>query len=48
LYAFVPGQTQPQRIEPAGYTGKIASLSLSTDGRYVLFCSQVTPRTAAK
>jgi Tol biopolymer transport system component len=47
LYAFVPGQTKPQRVEPVGYSGKIASLSLSADGRYVLFCSQTTPRPEA-
>ena len=46
LYSFVPGRTKPQRVEPAGYSGKIASLSLSADGRYVLFCSRVTPPPA--
>lgn len=46
LYTFAVGQGGPQRIEPAGYTGKIASLSLSADGRYVLFCSRVTPLPA--
>lgn len=47
LYAFEPGRTKPQRIEPAGYAGKIASLSLSPDGRYVLFCSQTAPHSGA-
>lgn len=47
LYAFVPGQTKPQRIEPVGYTGKIASLSLSADGRHLLFCSRAVPRPEA-
>src|SRR5206468_2062219 len=37
LYAFEPGKT-PRRLEPQKYDGKIASLGLSPDGRYLLFC----------
>ncbi len=39
LYSFLVGE-EPKRIEPVGYRGKIASLTFSPDGRYVLFCSE--------
>lgn len=38
LYSFCVGE-EPQRIDPNGCRGKIASLAFSPDGRYVLFCS---------
>jgi RNA polymerase sigma factor (sigma-70 family) len=38
LYAFRPGAA-PRRVEADRYDGKIASLALSPDGRYLLFCS---------
>jgi len=40
LYSISIGKYDPpQRLEPEGYDNKIASLALSPDGRYVLFCS---------
>ena len=40
LYSIKPGQSDPpKRLEPTGYDGKIARLSFSPDGRYVVFCS---------
>lgn len=38
LYTFQPGQT-PRRLELGQLDPKVASLSLSPDGRYVLFCA---------
>jgi hypothetical protein len=38
LYTFTPGKT-PESLEPNTFDGKIASLALSPDGRYVLFSS---------
>jgi RNA polymerase sigma factor (sigma-70 family) len=39
LYRFGPGMA-PQQLEPKRYDPKIASLALSPDGRYLLFCSE--------
>lgn len=39
LYSFEPGKV-PQRLEPGRFDRKIASLALSPDGRYLLFCSE--------
>jgi Tol biopolymer transport system component len=38
LYALEPGNT-PRALEPGQCDGKIASLSLSPDGQFLLFCS---------
>jgi Tol biopolymer transport system component len=38
LYAVEPGK-MPRCLEPGRYDGKIASTSLSPDGRFALFCS---------
>jgi RNA polymerase sigma factor (sigma-70 family) len=50
LYSFEHGNADPpQRMEPGELDGKIASLTLSPDGRYVLFCSdRLWPRLPAR
>ena len=39
LYSLEHGMAS-QRLEPKRYDGKIASLALSPEGRYLLFCSE--------
>jgi Tol biopolymer transport system component len=39
LYRFEPTKA-PEKLEPKRYDSKIASLALSPDGRYLLFCSE--------
>ena len=40
LYTVKPGQSDPpKRLEPTRYDVKLARLSFSSDGRYVLFCN---------
>jgi len=46
LYALRAGKAgPPNRIEPTGYDRTIRDLRFSPDGRYLLFCRNLTDRT---